>query len=973
MSKKMRKITILLLSIVLVVAFTSTLLTVAFADGEGESIAPQERVYDANFDRMLEDASGDNATPAYRAVSWSAGQCDDLNDPIFKIGSPKISAGFNTLSIELRSPDSSVKLENLTIALRVADDDAVTLANSYALNNEVIEGAVSLSKGTEIGSDWVTLTLDFTQSEVQVNGSAFDTTKPDALLGFHLYANNGQAGKLDIAKVYVSSASGDTILENFAGVKDYWWDNSEAGCFTDIPRCIEINSSMEIKSEVATSNNVNEAYSAIVLKIAGSGNVSIAPIAEDGTAGTAVAYSSLKDLAGTAVATLDANYRNAVISLESLGLKKIQGVKIIVEDGQVNVAQAFFTNVESVVPDRLFPTIDVKSIAYLSQFGFEYTPDADYEKAVEDCASFNCDYILSYSAEKPVITNGHVVLTDKGNAYSNIKIRSKTPSEGRDLLVIKYVAKNGATLDNFRFAVVKSDPDANSEIVYANQLKAGVALPSLSEKNPYSDGDYSYLVVDLDKSFGVVEISGIDMYYSGEGELLIDEIFYCNKVRPSLASDNKIVYDSYDALPSTDSGYWWIDISADASISIVEGALKIDVPASTSVCIGGAKPSNNKDAKHAYMVIRMKAETLTMDTFRIVWLDDNTSYANAGGFVTLDGKDFVLTDEYQDFIIDLDASGISRDIEGYRLWLGGWNSEAGSLYIDEVYFTDLAIPAKENYEINANLIHNEEGYTYVGGGDFVNTNGYRYMKVDITSLNTMSLEGIRFELKGPDKLLWSGQDFTVADPVALGDGEEAELRTQSFIFDLNGIENVTQFHIHMNAINVDSSFKAEVTYFDYIPYPNSVELPRNDDSKPQISVTIPEAGTVGKEISIIANAIDNYGEANVEYEVTLNGNAITVADGKFTPNAEGTYTVKIKATDAEGLVTEHIRTIVISGANSDEPVTPPEPSEPSEPTEPSGDNGGLSTGAIVGIVIGAIVLIAVIVFAVISIKKKKNA
>lgn len=947
MSKKMRKITILLLSIVLVVAFTSTLLTVAFADGDGDGAAPQERVYDANFDRMLEDASGDSATPAYRAVSWNAGQCDDLNDPIFKIGSPKISAGFNTLSIELRSPDSSVKLEDLTIALRVADNDAIALANSYELDNEAIEGAVSLSKGSEIGSEWTTLTFDFTQSEVQVNGSAFDTTKPDALLGFHLYANNGQAGKLDIAKVYVSSASGDIILENFAGVKDCWWDNSEAGCFIDIPRCIEITSSKEIKSAVATSNNVDEVYSAIVLKIAGSGNVSVAPIAEDGTVGTAVAYSDLKDLAGAAVAALDNNYRNAVISLESLGLKKIQGVKVIVEDGQVNIAQAFFTNIETVVPDRMFPTIDVDSIAYLSQFGFEYTPDADYSKAVEDCASFNCDYILSYSVEKPVITNGHVVLTDKDNVFSNIKIRSKTASEGRDLLVIKYVAKNGATLDNFRFAVIKSDTDEGSDIVYANQMKAGVALSSLSDKNPYSDGDYSYLVVDLEKSFGVVEISGIDMYYSGAGELHIDEIFYCNKVRPSLDTDNKVVYDSFDALPQ-DSGYYWTDINA--SISIVEGALKIDVPASAAVCVGGAKPTNNKDAKHPYMVIRMKAEGLTMDTFRIMWLNDKESYANVGDFVTLDGKDFVLTNEYQDFVIDLDASGISREIEGFRLWLGGWNPDAGSLYIDEIYFTDLAIPVKESYEVNVSLTHNESDYTYVGGGDFINTNGYRYMKVDITALNTLSLDGIRFELKGPDTLLWSGSDFTVAGPVVLGEGEEASLRTQSFIFDLNGIENVNQFHIHMNAINVDSTFKAEVAYFDYIPYPDSVELPRNDDSKPEITVTIPETGKAGEEINIIADAIDNYGEANVEYEVTLNGNAIEVVDGKFTPDAAGIYTIKIKVTDAEGHVTEHTSTIVVVD-----------------------DNGGLSTGAIIGIVIGAIALIAIIVFAVISIKKKKNA
>ena len=438
--KRTQKFTSLFLSVVIVVMLVSSLsLGVALAGSEATE--SQTRVFDANLDRMLDDVTGTDTTPAYRAISWQAGQCDDINDPIFKIASPKISAGFDTLEIEFRSVDGSVTLADLKLALRVVDNDAIVAQNTYALNDAAIAGAID---GT-IGTDWSTVSFDFTQSDIKVDGKAFDTTQPDALLGFHLLADATKAGKLDIRKIAVTKSGAETIVENFDTVATEWWKGTEGGCFVDNPRSYTITDSKEIKSTIETSNNVDEKYSAIVLAIAGNGNVSLAPIAEDGTVGTAVAWADLKDLEGTSVAALDSNYRNAVISLESLGAKKIQGVKVIVTGGEVSVAKAFFTNMETVTPDKYFPTLDTASIAYLSQFNFNYVPGDNYDQAVSDCVPFNCDYILSYSAEKPVIANGHIVLTDKGNAFSSVKIRSKVASEGRQYLVIKYALQNGST------------------------------------------------------------------------------------------------------------------------------------------------------------------------------------------------------------------------------------------------------------------------------------------------------------------------------------------------------------------------------------------------------------------------------------------------------------------------------------------------------------------------------------------------
>lgn len=972
MTKAMNRITIACLSVILVVAMVVSFATVAFAE-EGESAVAQTRDYNELLDRMLDDGTSSEAEPAYRAISWAAGKCDDLNDPIYKFADPIIAAGFDTLSIELRSVDESIKLADLKIALHTVDDDAIVESNSYVLSDDRIKDAIELSEGTDIGSNWTIVTFDFTQSEIQVNGAAFDTTKEDAVSGFHLYvADSTKAGKLDIRKISVEKAGTETVIGNFADIKPSWWDGTDAGCFTNIPKAYNITSSKEIKSSVATSNNTDEKYSAIVLQIAGSGNVSVAPIGEDGTVGTAVAWSSLKDLEGVAVSELDGTYRNAVISLESLGQSKIQGVKVSVEDGSVNVAKAFFTSMETIAPDKKFPTLDMDSAVYMTQFGFNYTPSTDYPKAVEDCATFGCDYILSYSNPVPVVKDGHAVLNDPANYYTDIIIRSKVASEGRRYLVLKYILKDGATLDNFRFRVVNTETDIVSAEVYANQLLAGNLLYSLSELNPYSDGDYKYLVVDLERTFGDTYISGIQMYYSGAGEMLVDEIFYADAVKPSLDLENKHVFDSYDKLPANgDADYWWVDMNP--TQTIVDGAIKISVPLNTSVCVGYAKPGNNKDWNHQYMVIRMKADNLTMETFRIVWLDDSTTLAKDGHFKTLSGEEFVLTDEYQDFVIDLDASGINRAIEGFRLWLGGWGDEAGDLYIDEIYFADKKEVVSKEYTATGNITAGD-GYHYISGGDFANVNQSRYLKLDLTALNTFNFNEFRIALhiKDADPVeIWSGAStFELQGGVTLGEGEEAEMRTQSVIFDLEKLdikyEDIIQVHAHMSAADSASSVTVGVTFFDYVPGMNSIEIPTHDDTAPILTASVATSATQGDEITITASAVDNYSETvTITYEVTLNGNAITVKNGKFTATEAGTYTVKVTAKDEAGNEQVFTKALTVSAGT-------PDPVEPTQPEQPTVEQEGLSGGAIAGIVIGAVAVVAIVVAVIVIIRRKRS-
>ncbi|MGN1066393.1 MAG: PKD domain-containing protein, partial [Candidatus Fimimonas sp.] len=626
------------------------------------------------------------------------------------------------------------------------------------------------------------------------------------------------------------------------------------------------------------------------------------------------------------------------------------------------------------------PVLDSESIAYLSQFNFEYlTAGADYDKAVQDSAAFNCDYILSYSTKNNVITNGHLVLAAQGEAFTSIKIRSKVASEGRRYLVIKYALENGATLNDFRFDVIKTEGDAGVGIKYANQCLAGVALPSLSAANPYkAEGNYNYLVVDLALTFGETEISGVDMYISGAGEVLIDEIFYANACEYKLDEETKHVFDAFDSIPAAAGEgalYWWTDISDASVLSIEEGALKIDVAAGTAVCIGGAKPGNNKDWNSRYMVWRMKADNFDMSTFRIAWFDGTTSFANQGAFKTINGAEFILTDEYAEMIIDLDASEISREIEGFRLWLGGWNAEAGSLYIDEIYFADALIQSENAYSASTTLTANDNGYNYICGGDFANTTVAPFVELSFTALNTFKYDTIRVEFQGTDHVEVPASVLNLADPVVLGEGEEAEMRTQTILLNLAavGITNyadITAVHAHMNAVNVDSEVTFRVRYIDYVPSVKSVALPTNDDSAPAIESAIATTGKVGTEITLSATATDNYDNAvTIAYEVTIGSETVAVSNDKFTPAKAGTYAVKIVATDAAGNTATKVVEIVVASNGNPDPTPNPDP-QPGPSSDPQPE--GLSAGAIIAIVVASVAVAAGAIVAVVLIRKKKN-
>lgn len=775
----------LMVVVLTVTLLTSTCLAVfAFA----EEATPQTRDFNESFDRILDDCRGTGYQPAYRQIAWEAGKCDDVKDPILKVGSPKISAGFESLNIEVRSTDQSVKLADLKIGLRTADSDDIATANSWSLAHEDMEGGVTLSSGTDIGADWVTISIDFAGTEIKVNGASFDSTFPDAMLAFHLYAaDNTKAGKLDVRKVSVTTGKTETVVLNFDTVNETWWYGGEEDTFVDIPACYAITDSKEIASDVATSNNLDEAYSAIVLKIAGSGSVTVAPIGEDGTVGTAKAWADLTDLAGTSVAALDGTFRNAVVSLESLGATKIKGVKVAVTGGTVYVAGAFFSNLEEPVLDAYFPVLDLDSIAYMSQFNFEYLKaGSDYDKAVADCATFNCDYILSYSTKNNVITNGHLVMDAQGEAFTSIKIRSKVASEGRNYLVLKYKLQNGATLDNFRFDVLKTEGDTGVKVVYANDLLAGAGLKSVSAANPYTGTNgYNYLVVDLEKTFGERYISGLDVYYSGEGQVLIDEVFYAHPVVPEATYGENIL----------------------AEPKVLEVA---DGQATVYAYLG--KIADEAKAHDGMEIVMRGSEGYTLDNVRIemagstIWFAQN----DAGTFHDVYGRTMpALTTENQTYTIDFANSGLSGTLGAIHVH-GNAVEGGAKLTIESVRFIDYDYNLDYTEEVASNLetTATAADWAYIGWINGSIGTGSKYMIMEVEG----DISQLRLEF--PEGVRWIAEN----DQGTLRDPHGALFATsgaQTLVIDLekSGVTTLGGIHVHNTFAAVGDVLKIKSVKF----------------------------------------------------------------------------------------------------------------------------------------------------------------
>lgn len=958
MTKTKLTVARLIVAAILIVSLLASV-TLAFAE---EAAEPQTRAFDERFDRMLDNASGtDGVLPAYSHVVWQAGQASTVTDPIFKMGHAKMEGDANPTSLTLTVRSSVTKVADLRLALRlkgVDSDDACAIIDLSDPNYPV-----EFSQGDDIGEEWTDMTFDFSQwDDIEFNDANHTKFSDEGVCisGFHLFSDSAKGGELDIQQISFTGTV-TSVLYNFDDITEgAYWPQSAAGLATNYGRHYAITDSKQIASEVATSNNADGAYSAIVLSVSGDAQFTVAPVKADGTVGAAKAWAELTDLASTSLPALSDKVQNVVVSLDSLGEKAIRGVQFDVTSGTLNVYGAFFTNLEMPALGEV-PRLDVNSIAYMTQFNFEYVKFTNqYEQGVEDGAPFNLAYIISYGGQESVrVTNGHLVF--EPTDYANAKLRSNVSSEGRRYVVIKYKV-SGGTMDNFRFGVIDTEKDVAATPAWYHDLK--VAEGRLSKETPYmSESGYGYLVVDVQLQFGVSEFSGIDLYYQGAGTLYIDEIIYANEIVPEKSlSDNILTEDRVVTIPAG-SDYAYV----------------------TGFDLDGKS--------HDGIAITMKAtEGATLTPARLEFVGANATRwfrpNEAGMLYDVYGNELPdITTEEQTYYIDYAKSGVSGAITNLHFHTEKLASEV-TYTITSIQYVDYV----ENLETTAEVLAEDFAgkeftapdagfeYQYIGWASGEARTGMDYMILEVEG----DISQLRIEM---GSVIWFAEN--PAGSFVGKDGNRFDLTEtgkRTLVIDLalsNVPETVTDIHFHNGFTQAGEVIRITSLKFAkrvVVPYEDIVAaMPVNDDAKPTVdSFELPETGTVGTEITVTATASDNYSAASAlqtTITVTREGTAVAVSGNKFTPDQSGTYTVTVTVRDEAGNEISESKTITVTAQSSDptdDPTDDPnkDPVKPDEST--TTDKDGLPGWAIALIVIGAILLVGGAVACVLIIKKKKS-
>ena len=126
---------------------------------------------------------------------------------------------------------------------------------------------------------------------------------------------------------------------------------------------------------------------------------------------------------------------------------------------------------------------------------------------------------------------------------------------------------------------------AHSELLSGNQLPTP---PLDAEDYPYVTEDgWMYLIVDLALSQLTTTVRGFDLFYSGDGKLYIDTIFFANRGPVLVNEEEKVVFDDFnrDELAPADppsAGKYWFDTNA----RLEDNALVLDaVDDATSITV----------------------------------------------------------------------------------------------------------------------------------------------------------------------------------------------------------------------------------------------------------------------------------------------------------------------------------------------------------------------------------------------------
>jgi len=348
--------------------------------------------------------------------------------------------------------------------------------------------------------------------------------------------------------------------------------------------------------------------------------------------------------------------------------------------------------------------------------------------------------------------------------------------------------------------------------------------------------------------------------------------------------------------------------------------------------------------RHPYMLISYKgAEGADLSNIRLQFIDGGTfwfSENEQGTLRTISGGLIpAVTEEEQTVIIDLAASGVDLDFEGFHIHSNGL--ETGDFEITDARL--LSKVDKPELDVDGGLVLNDaegsfikayhptktDGYEYLGYVKAPNIARYKYMLLTYKGAEGADLSNLRLEFQ-EGQVFWFSENAQGTLKTVTGDLIPAvSTEEQTVIIDLaaSGVDLDFQgFHIHSSGVQTgDFEIINAKLIGEKVIYPDLMEqlpvYPTPDITAPTVEITTPTTATPGT-ITITYNVSDNVSaneNITVVIEVKKGSETVTVTDNKFEATA-GTYTVTVKATDEAG--NEGEDTIQITVTEAEEPEVP---------------------------------------------------
>lgn len=941
-----------------------------------------EREFNSKYDKLFEDfdreditdtvsvtGDADTGEKAYLHVEFDSAASGSADNAIFKEGLDRTDSKTTAIVFIVRSPDSSVTLDDLVLGIRYGDSYQV-----YAKTlSELYDGEASgLS---EIGTEWTKLTISITNSyeddevflstdgeasQIKVNSGSF--------VGIHLYAAEGASGTLDIQTVYTSTDPTDSaantryIWNDFTGGETVdatmnssaWWSGSSQGYI--VRRSVSLSGTSTVN--VVNAGNTSEGYGYAIIEVSGdTENLTVATTADGETYGEYSAF--------TGVVTLDSTICGLSFKYEG--------------SGSVTITSIFFTNYEEDKVAEAVPVIDGTTTSKLDDFNVSQsgiTGDYDSMAAAEEAINAGLYYRLSYNnADCVSVAEGALVINAtslSSSDYINFKTQTVTPSGGYRFIVIKLKMTDGATLNGFRFGI-GSDGSTGTPVWYGSLMSdVGLALDIDSDPYVTEDGWY-YAVIDIEESgLGAAGSSydTIDIYYSGTGILYIDEIFFANEADKVLTDGQVLDTNLTAAGGSEDYAYvGWISGSDSTDCTVIKltiTAVDTDADVSTlrleSVSDGG-----------------------------VYWFSENAQ----GTLLDTDGNALVTSigaGESVTYYIDI--SGI--DATG---GLHVHSNVAAAITISDVeYLTyESAATAKVLDSDSISAVSWEgsynpttDGYEYLTYVSADNTSGnYDVLVFTVTAEEDTDLSGIRLEFRDASDSATGTYWFSENSSGTLYDTNGNALVTSisagdsaTYYIDISPLGAFAAFHVHSNGAGTGSFTVSGAYLASYVDFYAKAmedlpvyEIP--DVVKPAVSITNGTTAVPG-EIEVTYTVSDDVSAASsITVTITVkdsSGNIVTVTNSKFTAE-EGVYTVTVTAVDEAGNEASDTIQITVAAASSSDGNNSDDDNNDEEAA--SGCGGGAATGCGsitmggTGGMMGLLIVAAVI--AVVAIVRRKRA